>query len=154
MNNFRSGNRSGGRGDSYGGGGNYGGRDSRGGLQLHDAVCDQCGKDCQVPFRPSGNKPVYCSDCFEKQGGRDDNRSRGGRDSYKKDFRGRDSGRPQQGGISDKSISQFVEKIDILNSKLDKIIDLLSSAKQKKSKPVKQIETKPRKPKQAKQAKK
>ncbi|MBU4396776.1 DNA-directed RNA polymerase, partial [Patescibacteria group bacterium] len=69
MNNFRSGNRSGGRGDSYGGGGNYGGRDSRGGLQLHDAVCNQCGKDCQVPFRPSGNKPVYCSDCFEKQGG-------------------------------------------------------------------------------------
>lgn len=42
--------------------------------QLHDAVCESCGKNCQVPFRPNGSKPVYCSECFENNGG--GNRSR------------------------------------------------------------------------------
>ena len=50
---------------SYGSssGGGYG----RGSREMHDAVCAQCGKDTQVPFRPSGDRPVYCSDCFSKQ---------------------------------------------------------------------------------------
>ena len=57
--------------------------------EMHDAVCDECGRDCQVPFRPSGDKPIYCSSCFEKRdnGGRDDNRGR--RDSYGGDRGGR-----------------------------------------------------------------
>ncbi|MBU1129712.1 hypothetical protein KKE45_00130 [Patescibacteria group bacterium] len=151
MNNFRSDNRSGGRRDSYNSRGNFGSRDSRGGPQLHDAVCDQCGKDCKVPFRPTGNKPVYCSDCFEKQSGRDDNRSGGRKDSYRKDFRGGDSRRPPQVSVSDRGISKFVEKIDILNGKLDKIIDLLSLAKEKKPEPV---EVKPNKNKEVKKPKK
>ena len=33
---------------------------------MHEAICDRCGKKCEVPFKPSGNKPVYCSDCFKK----------------------------------------------------------------------------------------
>lgn len=44
---------------------------------MYDATCAECGKNCQVPFRPSGDKPVYCSDCFaQKRGGSDrrDNR--------------------------------------------------------------------------------
>ncbi|MCD4756474.1 hypothetical protein K8R20_02575 [bacterium] len=36
---------------------------------MHDAVCDACGKDCKVPFKPTGSKPIYCSNCFEKQEG-------------------------------------------------------------------------------------
>lgn len=38
-----------------------GGRPQR---EMHPAVCAACGKDTQVPFRPSGDRPVYCSDCF------------------------------------------------------------------------------------------
>jgi CxxC-x17-CxxC domain-containing protein len=34
--------------------------------EMFDAVCDDCGKDCKVPFKPSGDKPIYCSRCFEK----------------------------------------------------------------------------------------
>ena len=34
--------------------------------QMHDAVCSDCGKDCQVPFKPASGKPVYCRDCFQK----------------------------------------------------------------------------------------
>ncbi len=46
-----------------GGGGGYGG----GAREMHPAVCAQCGKDTEVPFRPSGDRPMYCSDCFSKR---------------------------------------------------------------------------------------
>ncbi|HET7686472.1 MAG TPA: zinc-ribbon domain containing protein [Candidatus Limnocylindria bacterium] len=59
----RSQRRSMGGGSSYGAGGGYGGGD-RGPREMHDAVCARCGKDTQVPFRPTGSRPVYCSDCF------------------------------------------------------------------------------------------
>ncbi len=29
-------------------------------------TCDSCKKKCEVPFKPTGDKPVYCSDCFRK----------------------------------------------------------------------------------------
>ena len=38
---------------------------------MHDATCNQCGNPCQVPFRPTGSKPIYCSACFKKEGGSD-----------------------------------------------------------------------------------
>ena len=50
---------------------------------LYKAVCSECGKSCEVPFRPSGDKPVFCSDCFNKM--RDPSDSRGG----KRDFNDR-----------------------------------------------------------------
>ncbi|MBI4340122.1 MAG: zinc-ribbon domain containing protein [Chloroflexi bacterium] len=31
-------------------------------------ICAQCGKDTTVPFKPRGDRPVYCSDCFRQQG--------------------------------------------------------------------------------------
>jgi CxxC-x17-CxxC domain-containing protein len=30
-------------------------------------VCSECGQDTTVPFKPRGDRPVYCSDCFNKQ---------------------------------------------------------------------------------------
>lgn len=57
----RSQRRSSGGGSSYGAGGGYADRGPR---EMHDAVCARCGKDTQVPFRPTGARPVYCSDCF------------------------------------------------------------------------------------------
>ncbi len=51
-----------GGGRGYGGGG-YGGGGSR---QMYDAVCDDCGSACQVPFQPRQDRPVYCNDCFSK----------------------------------------------------------------------------------------
>ena len=32
--------------------------------EMHDAVCDNCGKECKVTFRPREDRPVYCSECF------------------------------------------------------------------------------------------
>ena len=53
------------------GGGRSGGYDDRGPREMHEARCDSCGGVARVPFVPRGDKPVYCSDCF--------NRSRGSR---------------------------------------------------------------------------
>ena len=46
-----------------GGGGGYGSRD-RGPREMFSATCSNCGREAQVPFRPTSGKPVYCSDCF------------------------------------------------------------------------------------------
>mgnify|MGYP001560139107 CR=1 FL=1 len=29
-------------------------------------TCAKCGVHCEVPFKPTNRKPVYCSDCFRK----------------------------------------------------------------------------------------
>ena len=34
--------------------------------EMHDATCAECGKTCQVPFKPDGSRPVHCSDCYQK----------------------------------------------------------------------------------------
>lgn len=37
--------------------------------EMFPAVCDECGKETEVPFQPTAGKPLYCSDCFEKRRG-------------------------------------------------------------------------------------
>ena len=99
-----SGDRFGGRGGGFGGRGGVGrDRDSdRRPTQMHDAVCTQCGKQCQVPFRPTGSKPVLCSECFRPDGNS-----------------GRSFGRgPSQSGASSEQFNQ-------INAKLDKILLVL-----------------------------
>ena len=46
---------------SYGSGGGY----DRPQRQMFSATCAQCGKEALVPFEPRGDKPVYCSDCYQ-----------------------------------------------------------------------------------------
>ena len=65
--------------------------------RMFEAVCDKCGNKCEVPFRPTGEKPVYCSQCFDKGG----------------DTRG-------------KNTDQYKEQFEILNAKLDKILKVLN----------------------------
>lgn len=33
----------------------------------YPAICSDCGKACDVPFRPDGVKPVLCRDCYSKK---------------------------------------------------------------------------------------
>jgi CxxC-x17-CxxC domain-containing protein len=49
-----------GGGRSHGGGGRSGG----GERQRFSIVCQQCGKEDTVPFKPSSGRPVLCSACF------------------------------------------------------------------------------------------
>ena len=40
------------------------------GRQLYSIKCASCGKQTEVPFKPSGDRPVYCRDCYmQKKGG-------------------------------------------------------------------------------------
>jgi CxxC-x17-CxxC domain-containing protein len=43
------------------------GHESRPRRELFDVVCDECGQQTQVPFRPSQDRPVYCRDCFGRR---------------------------------------------------------------------------------------
>ncbi|MCL4374807.1 hypothetical protein M1523_03010 [Patescibacteria group bacterium] len=87
----------------------YGGGFGRNDRHMFNVVCGNCGKDCQVPFRPTGDKPVYCSDCFGKMGNRGNRRSfdqpRFGEGKYQND--------------------QYKPQFETLNTKLDKILNLL-----------------------------
>jgi CxxC-x17-CxxC domain-containing protein len=49
------------------GGGGYGGDRSQ--RQMYTAVCSSCGGEARVPFQPRGDKPVYCSNCYQQMGG-------------------------------------------------------------------------------------
>lgn len=51
---------------------------------MHRATCSDCGKSCEVPFKPTGSKPVYCSECFGNNAG--------GSDRFESRGRGRDRG--------------------------------------------------------------
>jgi CxxC-x17-CxxC domain-containing protein len=37
------------------------------GRQFTKVTCAGCGKETEVPFVPSGDRPVYCRECFETQ---------------------------------------------------------------------------------------
>jgi len=70
---------------------------------MFNAICDECGENCTVPFEPRNGKPVLCSNCFAKKDGRG---------SESRSF----SPRPASGNID----------LSELNAKLDKIIKLLT----------------------------
>jgi CxxC-x17-CxxC domain-containing protein len=138
MNNFKKGGfRQGG--NSFGGrskfsgkfkGRRAGGDRSGGRLELFPAVCFECKKECEVPFRPTGDKPVYCRDCFGKQKqvpGRNSN----GRDRLGGDFRG--DARPQREYQpeyarvpSDSGADELKQHLIALESKVDRILELVS----------------------------
>jgi len=49
------------------GGGFGGGGFNRGPREMHKAICAECNKECEVPFKPTEGKPVYCRECFQKR---------------------------------------------------------------------------------------
>ena len=52
--------------------GNRGGgfRRDFGPREMHKAVCSECKKECEVPFKPAEGKPVYCKECYMNKKGR------------------------------------------------------------------------------------
>ncbi|MCR4311004.1 MAG: hypothetical protein NUV54_00310 [Candidatus Taylorbacteria bacterium] len=135
--------RSGGFGDKRGGGGSdrrshFGGKPSfRGGgrdgerKEMFDATCGECHKPCQVPFRPTGERPVFCRDCFQGQrdgGGnsfapREERRpdARGGDRFPRREFSAPSSYKPQASGDT-RQIEQLKRELESINVKLDKIM--------------------------------
>ncbi len=129
---------------------------SRGPVEMHKAICDKCNKECEVPFRPTSGKPIYCSNCFESSRGPEPGRfsARGGPvsawedrpmfdatcddcgNSCKVPFQPRGDkpiycsncfGEKKGAGKGENGQSQpqYKEQLEALNSKLDRILQLL-----------------------------
>ena len=61
--------------------------------EMHTVTCGDCGDECQIPFEPKFNRPVYCSECFQKHkpqesGDRYSRDEKPSRDRYSRDDRG------------------------------------------------------------------
>lgn len=103
-----------------GAGGRSGGRSGRGGFEraeLHQATCSQCGKPCEVPFKPNGKRPVFCRDCFKKN-----DAPAYGKPSYSKSSYGRPSPYKTSAPKKEADYSAALEEI---NAKLNKILRAL-----------------------------
>lgn len=100
-------------------------RESRGDKKMFKAVCSKCHRDCEVPFRPTTDKPIFCNDCFGRGEKKGSDNNRIDVDKYKKDF-------------------------EVLNDKLDNILDILSSKVLAEEKIKEVVEEKVEKPKKVK----
>lgn len=108
---------------------------SRGGDgQMFKATCSECQKTCEVPFRPSNGKPVFCNECFsnrkemEGRGGRGDFTDRGGRRDFNDKFTPAPTFKPA--GSNDdtkKQLSEMGYKLDKLIAAMDRLADLVRS---------------------------
>ncbi len=148
MGNFGGDNRSGGGGRNFGRrdfggrGRSFGGSFGRGSgrREMFKAVCSNCGKECQIPFRPTSGKPVYCNDCFEKiNAGRPDS-SRPGRSEFKAPTPSFNQNKAQFDAINIKleAINVNIEKIlGMLNSQVIKNPEIVLDPKAKEPKKVK-----------------
>lgn len=83
--------------------------------EMYSATCANCGKQCEVPFRPTGNKPVFCRECFQ------DNRGSDSRRSEQRTF-----DRPHFNRDDNQNKSNYKAQFDELNAKLDKILTFLT----------------------------
>ena len=122
--NNSGGNRSfGGGGRSFGGGGrSFGGDRGARRPEMHKATCSNCGAECELPFKPTGERPVFCRNCFAKNRGNEEGKSFG-RDNRD------DSPRPSFRSNEDNRASAPASnsgQLDAINSKLDRILEMLN----------------------------
>lgn len=153
------------RGGDDRGGRRDGGRDSRGGdrggrggfdnkrsftgarrgdnnSQMHKATCGDCGKSCEVPFRPTGEKPVFCRDCFgakkdpsNKYGSRDEGRADSR--SYNNDVRETPVSTESKSSVMGSdvrsaiaTINARIESLSFSIEKLNKMVETLNTKKE------------------------
>lgn len=129
--------------DNRGGGGKSFGRRDFGANKNFDrprkmtkVTCSQCGKETEVPFKPTGDRPVYCRDCFAKQGGSEPRRS----------FDRNDSRSPFRPAENRSQTPSNNNQLNEINVKLDRLIKLLTpTEKVAKIEVVKEVKEKKKK---------
>lgn len=152
----------------FGGGRREGGRPFGERPPMHQATCGECGQSCEVPFRPTGDRPVFCSNCFKKQGGGRPSNFGGG--SFKREDKPRFGSENQMhdavcvkcgekcqvpfrpamgkpvycdscfGKNGGKGGVDYTDQFKKLNEKLDKLIGLLSNTTPTEKTPDKKVE--------------
>lgn len=125
--------RRGGRSFGGGGGGGFGGGHKFGGhgggpRPMFQAICGKCGQSCEVPFKPTSERPVFCSNCFKNQG----NSGAGPKFAPKSFGDGNRGGNFSGGNAAPHANTNACAtrgQFDALNAKLDRIISLLDATK-------------------------
>lgn len=102
--------------------------------QMYDAVCENCGKACQIPFKPTSGRPVFCNNCFKKDGDRG-NSNYGNRSFPRRDMdRRNDSPREFREAKPEKPIQTLSqEQFETLNTKLNQILRYLQTPENKEA---------------------
>jgi CxxC-x17-CxxC domain-containing protein len=98
--------------------------------EMFKAICATCNKSCDIPFKPTNDRPVYCSDCFQTNreregGGRDDRGERRDRDSSQRYPKNSSSFTPPKESSDGKQIKELKRQFEITNDKLEQIIQIL-----------------------------
>ncbi|MBY0309974.1 hypothetical protein K2Q16_02425 [Patescibacteria group bacterium] len=98
--------------------------------EMFTAQCTMCGKSCEVPFRPSGDRPVLCRDCYVRKDGD------APREDRRPDARANDGARPQRRDERapaeyptvrvDRGMEEVKQKLATLEAKLNRILDLIN----------------------------
>ncbi len=106
--------------------------------QMHKAICSKCGSQCEVPFKPRGDKPVFCNNCFASNRNSDRPMFRAVCDECGKEcnlpfqpknskpvycskcFEGKENNR------GNRNTELYKEQFEKLNTKLDKILSFLT----------------------------
>lgn len=89
--------------------------------QMHKANCSNCGNACEVPFRPNGKKPIFCSNCFVKD---DAPRSTF---APKRDFAARPSFNAAP-ARDDRGMQELKREMQSINEKLSRMLSLMEVA--------------------------
>jgi len=101
--------------------GGFGGRDRPERHEMHSATCDKCGNECEVPFKPTQGKPLYCNDCFKDKN--------------------KEAGSTNNNG----NLDQINEKLNKILKILEGHVKEDKPAKETKEKPKKETKEKPKK---------
>lgn len=136
MNNFKKGGfKKGGKdfggrpkfgGNKFGGGrpgGKFGGDKNRS-TESFPATCSECHNDCEVPFRPSNDKPVYCSNCFGKK------KNEHGHNEPSQFVRPQNQSRPDRSERSavrpEAGLEDVKRQLSVIEARLNRILDLIN----------------------------
>lgn len=111
----------------------------RGEVVMSKATCSECSNVCEVPFKPNGERPVFCSNCFmskregtfekkdERKGNLRENDRRERRDSYSTPTINTSNSSAEVTDLK-KQISNLNTKIDSLANVVDKFMVSQASA--------------------------
>jgi CxxC-x17-CxxC domain-containing protein len=89
------------------------------------ATCAKCHKACEVPFRPNGERPVFCKDCF---GARPSGNDYGRKDAPGRDFPKREfAPSTPKSTVEDTRIDELKRTMEAMNKKLDAIERMIGS---------------------------
>lgn len=83
--------------------------------EMFPATCSQCGNVCEVPFKPTGRRPILCAACFK-----------GDEHAEQKRFGGSRSSRPTFDDRRAPRVDSASDELRKINAKLDAILRALS----------------------------